>query len=63
MEPYAHLPSIQRRIVEFMMNQPQQSEGIHVAAVARHIGGDAHAIRYVVVSSVFERFLRCIHLQ
>ncbi|EPS98543.1 replication protein A subunit RPA32, partial [Fomitopsis schrenkii] len=44
MEPYAHLPSIQRRIVEFMMNQPQQSEGIHVAAVARHIGGDAHAI-------------------
>ncbi|KAI0726629.1 replication protein A subunit RPA32 [Fomitopsis betulina] len=44
MEPYAHLPSIQRRIVEFMMNQPQQSEGIHVAAIARHIGGDGHAI-------------------
>ena len=47
MEPYAHLPAIQRRIVEFMMNQSQQNEGIHVGAIARHIGGEAHAIRYV----------------
>ncbi|KAH9935018.1 uncharacterized protein B0H18DRAFT_927723 [Fomitopsis serialis] len=44
MEQYAHLPSIQRRIVEFMMSQPQQNEGVHVAAIARHIGGEANAI-------------------
>ncbi|KAH9843057.1 uncharacterized protein C8Q71DRAFT_735700 [Rhodofomes roseus] len=44
MEQYAHLPSIQRRIVAFMMSQPQQTEGTHVAAIARNIGGDANAI-------------------
>ena len=62
MEPYAHLPAIQRRIVEFMMDQKQESDGIHVAAIARHIGGDAHAIRYVAASYRVQRMLRRVCL-
>ena len=51
MEPYVHLPAIQRRIVEFMMNQPLQNEGVFVGAIARDIGGGADTIRYVAKSS------------
>ncbi|KAI0362110.1 replication protein A subunit RPA32 [Trametes cingulata] len=41
---FAHLPPLQREIIAFILSQPKSDEGIHVAAIARHIaatsGGD-----------------------
>ncbi|CCM04607.1 uncharacterized protein FIBRA_06789 [Fibroporia radiculosa] len=41
---YAHLPDTQRKIVEFLLSQPTSEDGIHVAAIARAIGGQARDI-------------------
>ncbi|KAI0709247.1 hypothetical protein C8Q76DRAFT_742641 [Earliella scabrosa] len=46
---YANLPPLERQIVTFMRSQPPNEEGIHVAAIARHVAsvgsaGDAHGI-------------------
>jgi len=43
-DQYAHLPPIQREIINFILLQPTHTEGVHVAAIARAVGGDAHAI-------------------
>ncbi|KAI0374901.1 replication protein A subunit RPA32 [Pilatotrama ljubarskyi] len=41
---FAHLPPLQREIISFILSQPKSDEGVHVAAIARHIatagGGD-----------------------
>lgn len=43
---YAHLPLVQREILLFMRSEPSNDEGIHVAKIARSVGGgDAAAIR------------------
>ncbi|TFK91040.1 replication protein A subunit RPA32, partial [Polyporus arcularius HHB13444] len=47
---YASLSPLQRQIVDFMLSQPKTDEGIHVAAIARHVAssggvGDANLIR------------------
>ncbi|KAI0636961.1 hypothetical protein C8Q77DRAFT_537691 [Trametes polyzona] len=34
---FASLPPLQRQIIEFILSQPKRDEGIHVAAIARHI--------------------------
>lgn len=47
-DQFAHLPPIQRKILTFMMNQPTSDTGIHVGAIARAIGGDAHSISEAV---------------
>lgn len=39
-DQYSHLPQLQRRIAEFMTTQPDTDEGVHVAAIARAVGGD-----------------------
>jgi replication factor A2 len=36
---------MERQVIEIMLAQPQNSEGVHVAAIARAIGGDPHQIR------------------
>jgi len=38
---FAGLPPLQRSIMEFLMNQPHNEEGVHVGAIARAVGGDA----------------------
>jgi len=38
---YAHLPGLQRKIVEFILSQPSNDEGVHVAAIARAVQADA----------------------
>ncbi|KAJ3520170.1 hypothetical protein NM688_g9200 [Phlebia brevispora] len=43
-DQFQHLPAIQRQIVEFILAQPAHDDGVHVAAIARAIGGDASAI-------------------
>ena len=53
---FAGLPVLQKEIIKFMTSQPASDEGIHVAAIARHVGnlglpkGDAQQIRYVTLS-------------
>ena len=42
-DEYANLPPLQRKIVYFIMNEPQADEGVHVAAIAREIKGMAEA--------------------
>jgi replication factor A2 len=44
---YSHLPEIQQKIIAFIMEQPKQEEGVHVAAIARAMGGNAMEIRFV----------------
>ena len=49
---FASLSPLQRQIVDFMLSQPKTDEGIHVAAIARHVAssggvGDANLIRFV----------------
>ncbi|KAA1471099.1 replication protein A, subunit RPA32 [Dentipellis sp. KUC8613] len=41
---YAHLPPLQRRIVEFILQQPPNPEGFHIVAISRAVGGDAEGI-------------------
>ncbi|KAG7452416.1 replication protein A, subunit RPA32 [Guyanagaster necrorhizus] len=44
-DEYAHLPKLQRDIVHFMLKQESNEEGVHVASIARSIGGgDAQMI-------------------
>ncbi|KAK0483813.1 replication protein A subunit RPA32 [Armillaria novae-zelandiae] len=44
-DEYAHLPKLQRDIVNFMLKQENSEEGVHVASIARSIGGgDAQKI-------------------
>ncbi|KAI0345172.1 replication protein A, subunit RPA32 [Trametopsis cervina] len=43
-DQYAHLPPIQRNIINFILSQPNHTDGVHVAAIARAVGGDANAI-------------------
>ena len=46
-EQWAHLPALQRSIVKFIRDQPPHDDGVHVAAIARAVGGEATKIRYV----------------
>lgn len=46
-DQYSHLPATAQRILNAIRSQ-NQSEGVHVAAIARSVGGDAVAIRQVV---------------
>ncbi|KAI0093709.1 hypothetical protein BDY19DRAFT_268390 [Irpex rosettiformis] len=43
-DQYAHLPQIQRNIINFILSQPNHSEGVHIAAIARAAGSDAQSI-------------------
>lgn len=49
-DQFSHLPNLQRAIVKFMIDQPPRDEGVHVAIIAKAIGGgdvnNAHKIRY-----------------
>ena len=38
---------MEQQIIQAILNHPQHKEGVHVAAIARSIGGDPHLIRYV----------------
>ena len=40
-DAYTHLPKLQQAIIRFMAEQPPSSEGIHVFAIARAVGGGA----------------------
>lgn len=51
-DQFAHLPPLQRSIMKFLMSQPPQDEGIHVAVIAKAIAGthdDANKIWCVMV--------------
>jgi len=43
-DQFNHLPPLQRSIINFIISQPTSEEGVHVAAIARTVGGDAHMI-------------------
>lgn len=45
---YSHLPPVQRKIVQFILSQPPNHDGVHIAAIARAIGGNAAEIRFVI---------------
>jgi len=44
-DEFAHLPPMQRSIIKIILDQPPSDEGVHVAAIARAIGGDANKLR------------------
>lgn len=43
-DQYSQLPPVPRSIVQFMQNQPQTREGVHVSAIAKAVGADAESI-------------------
>ncbi|GJE87148.1 replication protein A subunit [Phanerochaete sordida] len=43
-DQWAFLPELQRKIVHFILSQPNHTDGVHVSAVARAIGQDAQGI-------------------
>ncbi|KAI0306473.1 replication protein A subunit RPA32 [Multifurca ochricompacta] len=43
-DQYSHLQPVPRSIVQFMLNQPQTREGVHVSAIVKAVGADAEAI-------------------
>lgn len=47
-DAWSFLPPLQRKIIHFILDQPNRKEGIHVTTIARAVGGDAHEIRYVL---------------
>lgn len=46
-DQWAYLPALEKSIIQFILSQPTHTEGIHVGAIARAVGGDARAIRSV----------------
>lgn len=56
---FAHFAPLQREIMQFIISQPKSDEGVHVAAIARHVAtlgpdlGNAHSIRYLQPSTSF----------
>ncbi len=51
---YAHLSPLQRRILEFIANQPPSDEGVNVGNIAKAVAGhDAHQIRYERTTTPF----------
>ncbi|PSR77351.1 hypothetical protein PHLCEN_2v7952 [Hermanssonia centrifuga] len=55
-DQFSHLPAIQRNIVNFILAQPMdvRDNGVHVAAIARAIGGDAQSIRSVILDCMLD---------
>lgn len=51
-DQYASLKPLARRIIDFILAQPPTDEGVHVAAIARHVQTDAGSIRYNFVISL-----------
>jgi len=43
-DEFAAFPPMERSILKFIISQPISDEGVHVAAIARAIGGEAHLI-------------------
>ncbi|KAH7889370.1 hypothetical protein F5I97DRAFT_1843780 [Phlebopus sp. FC_14] len=43
-DQYAHLPQLHQDILNFMSSQPPGNTGVHVSAIARAVGGQAHEI-------------------
>jgi replication factor A2 len=41
----ANVSSVEQQIIQVILNHPQHKEGVHIAAIARAIGGDPHVIR------------------
>lgn len=58
-DEYSHRPKLEQDICRFIAVQPANDAGIHVAAIARAVGGgvDAHRIRYV--TGLFSRRKAC----
>ena len=42
---YAHLPPLQRKIIECILSQPRRDDGVHVAYIARNVRAEANEIR------------------
>jgi len=40
--------SVEQQIIQVILNHPQRNEGVHIAAIARTIGGDPHAINAAI---------------
>ncbi|TFY83713.1 hypothetical protein EWM64_g296 [Hericium alpestre] len=57
MDKYAHLPPLPRRIIEFILQQPPNPEGVHIFAITRSVGGDAAGI-----SDALERLMDDGHI-
>jgi replication factor A2 len=46
-DQFGHLPQLQREIINFIIAQPPQEEGIHVAAIAKAIGASGEDARKI----------------
>jgi len=46
-DQFGHLPQLQRAIINFIISQPPQEEGIHVAAIAKAIGASGEDARKI----------------
>jgi len=69
-DEYSHLPPVPRSIVQFMRNQPQRPEGVHVGAIAKAVGADAESIEQglerlmddgIIFSTIDETHFRVSH--
>ena len=69
-EKFAHFAPLQRQIMQFIVSQPKSDEGIHVAAIARHVAttmgqdqGSAESIRSVILSTIWFRQAKSFYSQ
>ena len=43
-DPYAHLPTLQKGIIHYILRQPHRHDGVHVQDIAKAVHGDATSI-------------------
>ncbi|KAH9946108.1 replication protein A subunit RPA32 [Epithele typhae] len=54
---FAGLPSLQKSIIEFMLKQPPNEDGINVGAIARHVSSTGHAADAGIISAALEQLM------
>jgi hypothetical protein len=45
---YAQLPPLKRKIIEFIMKEPNTTDGVHIQVILRGVGGDMDSLKCVV---------------
>lgn len=53
-DQFAHLPDVDRTIINFLLSQPQDEQGVHVGFIARAVGKGADA---ATISAALDRLM------
>ena len=61
MEQYNQLPSLQRSIIKFIIDNKKGAEGVHVAAILRGLNTDRSKLEYVAIFTITIGLISLFH--